>query len=164
VLCFAAQSIFVCLLLAICPWQYIYFTNLTKGYVGHFLPGYMASYPKRQLSSQSPSWWRQISNFTCRLSRLQLKETIFFASFFLLYEETSTYDIFMSMSVLITFERTDGYLLNFVFYLLFIYLNCKWVLPGGSDTTIRHNTQITHITQNNTPHSNKTQHTKLHKQ
>jgi hypothetical protein len=23
-------------------------------------------------------------------------------------------------------------------------------LPGGNDTTIRHNTQITHITQNNT--------------
>jgi hypothetical protein len=28
-------------------------------------------------------------------------------------------------------------------------------LPGGSDTTIRHNTQITHITQNNTPYSNR---------
>jgi hypothetical protein len=25
-------------------------------------------------------------------------------------------------------------------------------LPGGSDTTIRHNTQITHITQSNTAH------------
>jgi hypothetical protein len=35
-------------------------------------------------------------------------------------------------------------------------------LHSGSDTTIRHNTQITHITQNNTPHSNKAQHTKLH--
>jgi hypothetical protein len=47
---------------------------------------------------------------------------------------------------------------------LFIYINCKWVLPGGSGTTIRHNTQITHITQNNTSRSNKTHHTKLHKQ
>jgi hypothetical protein len=26
---------------------------------------------------------------------------------------------------------------------------------GGSGTTIRHNTQITHIAQNNTPHSNR---------
>jgi hypothetical protein len=24
------------------------------------------------------------------------------------------------------------------------------ILPGGSDTTVRHNTQITHIPQNNT--------------
>jgi hypothetical protein len=28
-------------------------------------------------------------------------------------------------------------------------------LPDGSGTTIRHNTQITHITQNHTPHSNR---------
>jgi hypothetical protein len=34
-------------------------------------------------------------------------------------------------------------------------LHCKWVLPGGSSTTIRHNTQNT---QNNTPLSNKTTH------
>jgi hypothetical protein len=40
---------------------------------------------------------------------------------------------------------------------LFIYLfDCIWVLPGGSGTTIRHNTQ------NNPPRSNKAQHTKLH--
>jgi hypothetical protein len=33
--------------------------------------------------------------------------------------------------------------------LLFI-LTAKGFSPGGSGTTIRHNTQITHITQNNT--------------
>jgi hypothetical protein len=61
---------------------------------------------------------------------------------------------------------------KFVFYeigigfkniLLFI-LTANGLLPGGSGTTIRHNTQITHTPQNNTSHSNKTQHTKLHKQ
>jgi hypothetical protein len=36
-------------------------------------------------------------------------------------------------------------------------------LPGGSSTIVRHNIKI-HITQNITPRSNKTQHTKLHKQ
>jgi hypothetical protein len=41
--------------------------------------------------------------------------------------------------------------------LLFIYLTANGGLPGGSGTTIRHNAQITYITQNNTPHSNKTQ-------
>jgi hypothetical protein len=43
--------------------------------------------------------------------------------------------------------------------LLLFYLN----FTRGSDITIRHNTQITHIAQKNTPHSNKTEHTKLHK-
>jgi hypothetical protein len=43
-------------------------------------------------------------------------------------------------------------------------LTANRFLPGGSCTAIRHNTQITHITQNNTPRSDKTQHTKLHKQ
>jgi hypothetical protein len=47
---------------------------------------------------------------------------------------------------------------------IIIYLTANGVLPGGSGTTVIHNTQITHITQNNTPRSNKTQHTKLHKQ
>jgi hypothetical protein len=28
----------------------------------------------------------------------------------------------------------------------FIYFNCKWVLPGGSGTIIRRNSQITHFT------------------
>jgi hypothetical protein len=45
---------------------------------------------------------------------------------------------------------------------LFICLNCKWVFTRWQCTTVRHNTQITHITQNNTPHSNtahKTTHT-----
>jgi hypothetical protein len=35
--------------------------------------------------------------------------------------------------------------------LLFI-LTVNGFVPGGSDTAIRHNTQITHITQNNTAH------------
>jgi hypothetical protein len=48
--------------------------------------------------------------------------------------------------------------------LLLFFLTANGVLPGGSGTTIRYNTQVTHITQNNTPRSNKTQHTKLHKQ
>jgi hypothetical protein len=46
---------------------------------------------------------------------------------------------------------------------IIIYLNCKCVLIGGSGTTTRHNRQITHIKQNNTPHSNETQHTKIYK-
>jgi hypothetical protein len=33
---------------------------------------------------------------------------------------------------------------------------------GGSGTTITYNTQITRITQNNTPRSDKTHHTNLH--
>jgi hypothetical protein len=41
--------------------------------------------------------------------------------------------------------------------LLFIW-TANGFVPGGSGTTIRH------ITQNNTPQSNKTQHTKLQKQ
>jgi hypothetical protein len=46
--------------------------------------------------------------------------------------------------------------LHYYIIVVFIYFNCKWVLPGGSGTTIRHNTQTTHVTQNNTPRSNKT--------
>jgi hypothetical protein len=42
---------------------------------------------------------------------------------------------------------------------IIIYLNCKWVLPSGSDTAIRLIAQITHITENNRPYSDKTQHT-----
>jgi hypothetical protein len=42
------------------------------------------------------------------------------------------------------------------FIIIIINFNCKLVLTDGSGTTIRHNTQVTHITQNNTPHSNKT--------
>jgi hypothetical protein len=42
--------------------------------------------------------------------------------------------------------------------LLFFILTANGFVPGGSATTIRHNTQ------NNTPHSNRTQHTKLQKQ
>lgn len=42
--------------------------------------------------------------------------------------------------------------------LLFIW-TANGVLPGDSDTTARHNKQITHNTQNNTPHWKKTEHT-----
>jgi hypothetical protein len=44
---------------------------------------------------------------------------------------------------------------------LFI-LTAIGVLLGGSGTTIRQNTQIKHITQNNTPRSNKTGHKTTH--
>jgi hypothetical protein len=43
-----------------------------------------------------------------------------------------------------------------IIIIIIIILTADGFLPGGSDTTIRHNTQITHITQNNTTHSNKT--------
>jgi glucose dehydrogenase len=45
-----------------------------------------------------------------------------------------------------------------------IILTANGFLPGDTDTILRHNTQIRHITQNNTPRSNKTQHTKPQKQ
>jgi hypothetical protein len=46
-------------------------------------------------------------------------------------------------------------------YYLYYYLTSKEFLPGGSATAIRHNKQITCITQNNTPRSNKAQHVRL---
>jgi hypothetical protein len=54
-------------------------------------------------------------------------------------------------------------LLLFFIIIIFI-LAANGFLPSGSGTKIRHSTQITHITKNNTPYSNKAQHTKLHKQ
>jgi hypothetical protein len=51
------------------------------------------------------------------------------------------------------------FIIIFINIYLFIYLNANGFLPGGSCTTIRHNK---HITQHNTPHSNKAQRTKLH--
>jgi hypothetical protein len=45
---------------------------------------------------------------------------------------------------------------------IIIYFNCKWVLPGGSGYTIRHNKQITHITQNNTTIKRNTTHKATH--
>jgi hypothetical protein len=42
-------------------------------------------------------------------------------------------------------------------------LTANGFLPGGSGTTVRHNTQIPHITQNNT-RLKQIKHTKLHKQ
>jgi hypothetical protein len=41
---------------------------------------------------------------------------------------------------------------------LFIYFNSKWVLIGGSGNTIKHNKQITLITQNNTTIKRNTAH------
>jgi hypothetical protein len=54
--------------------------------------------------------------------------------------------------------------LHFVFFnqfIIIIYFKWKWVLPGVSDTTIRHNTQIHmskkgHITLKNSRHTNYT--------
>jgi hypothetical protein len=46
-------------------------------------------------------------------------------------------------------------LVNASMNIIIIYLSCKWVFTRWQCTTIRHKTQITHITQ--------TQHTKLHK-
>jgi hypothetical protein len=43
--------------------------------------------------------------------------------------------------------------------LLLFSLTANESLPGGSGTTIRQNTQIAHITQNNTQRSHETQHT-----
>jgi hypothetical protein len=40
---------------------------------------------------------------------------------------------------------------NLLLLLLFILI-ANGFLPGGSGATIRHNTQVTHITQNKTPH------------
>jgi hypothetical protein len=45
-----------------------------------------------------------------------------------------------------------------IIIIIIIILTANGFVPGGSGTTIRHNTQ------NNTPRSNKTQHTKLQKQ
>jgi hypothetical protein len=42
-----------------------------------------------------------------------------------------------------------------IIIIIIIYLNCKWGFARWQCTAIRHNTQIAHITQNNTPHSNK---------
>jgi hypothetical protein len=50
------------------------------------------------------------------------------------------------------------------YYFVLFILTANGFLPLGSGTTIRHNTQIAHKTQNNTPRSNETQHTKLHTQ
>jgi hypothetical protein len=50
---------------------------------------------------------------------------------------------------------------NYIYYYYYYLIEPQMgVLPGGSGTTTIHNTEI-HITQNITPRSNKTQHTKL---
>jgi hypothetical protein len=66
-------------------------------------------------------------------------------------------NVFLASSRIIT-------IIIIIIIIIIIYFNYKWALPSGSGTVVRHNTEITHITRNNTPHSNKTQHTKLHKQ
>jgi hypothetical protein len=50
------------------------------------------------------------------------------------------------------------------FLIFYFILTANRFLLGGSGTTIKHNTQKTHITQNNTLRSNKIQDTKLQKQ
>jgi hypothetical protein len=50
---------------------------------------------------------------------------------------------------------------NVIYYYLFI-LTANGVLPGDSATTIRHNTQITHITQNKTTIKRNTAHKSTH--
>jgi hypothetical protein len=56
-------------------------------------------------------------------------------------------------------KNVEKILLLLLLLLLLLFIStANGSLPGGSGTTIRHNTQ------NNTPRSNKTQHTKLHKQ
>jgi hypothetical protein len=57
--------------------------------------------------------------------------------------------------------RTLPPILFKIYFFIIYYLAVNGFLPGGSGTTIIHNTQMTHITQNNTPRSNETQHTKL---
>jgi hypothetical protein len=64
------------------------------------------------------------------------------------------------LEMLLVFQLAKKFV-AFIFYFIYLFkLQMGFYL---SDTTTRHNTQITHIIQNNTPHSNKTQHTKLHK-
>jgi hypothetical protein len=46
--------------------------------------------------------------------------------------------------------------------LLLFILTANGFLPGGSGTTIRHNKQITHITQNNTTIKRNTAHKTTH--
>jgi hypothetical protein len=57
--------------------------------------------------------------------------------------------------------RHINYFVNELF--LYLYLTVNGVSPGGSGTTIRHNTQITHIIQNNTTMKRNTVH-KIHTQ
>jgi hypothetical protein len=47
-------------------------------------------------------------------------------------------------------------------FLLVFILTANGVLPGGSGNTIRHNTKITHITQNNTTIKRNTAHKTTH--
>jgi hypothetical protein len=49
-----------------------------------------------------------------------------------------------------TLYETQNSFSNVLFLLLLFILTANGYLPGGSGTTIRHNTQITHIKQNNT--------------
>jgi hypothetical protein len=50
-------------------------------------------------------------------------------------------------------SRSNFYFKQLFIIFVIIYLNWKWFLPGGSGTTIRHNTQIKHITQSNALHT-----------
>jgi hypothetical protein len=52
-------------------------------------------------------------------------------------------------------EKSNCPFIFLLLLLLLFILIANGFLPGGSGNTIRHNTQISHITQNNIPHSNK---------
>jgi hypothetical protein len=51
---------------------------------------------------------------------------------------------------------------RFIIILLLFILTANGFLPGGSGYTIRHNKQITHITQNNTTIKRNTAHKTTH--
>jgi hypothetical protein len=86
-------------------------------------------------------------------SSMALLATWFILFSCLAYYSTFKMEVTCSAGTSVDFQRTtrrfipeDG-TLRFIH----IYLNCKWVLPGGSGATVRPNTQITHHTQ--TKHS-----------
>jgi hypothetical protein len=62
-----------------------------------------------------------------------------------------------STTMFTVFSKT----LKSIYIIIIIYFNSKWVAVVR--TAVRHNTQITDITQNNTPCSNKTRNTELNK-
>jgi hypothetical protein len=59
-------------------------------------------------------------------------------------------------------ESDNPELLLLLLLLLLLILTANGVLPGSSGNTISHNTQITHITQNNTTIKRNTAHKTTH--
>jgi hypothetical protein len=62
--------------------------------------------------------------------------------------------IIVDLQVIFFARLSDKLLLLLLLIYLFIYI-ANGGLLGGSGATITRNTQITHVTQNNTPHSNR---------